>query len=170
MKRCFSLIMALCLAVLCGCGAALPKEPGTPEAEAPALTELPVPVEAPELATILAEIRERMHPGTAGSSLTAAQLAAALLDWCVQTDADETQIRAAVEDFLAPMTEREGTEFALQMASVQGAVTTLLSEDGEGLLSDIGGPEGTLWPWTDAPTEKLDAVFSAAGVNELVPD
>ena len=48
-------------------------------------------------------------------------------------------------------------------ASVSGAVSSLLSEGGEGLLDDIGGTEGTLWPWTDAPTEKLTAVFDAVG-------
>lgn len=168
MKKMTAIILALCLVCLCGCGAALPEEPGAAETAAPATTE--PAAGTPELSPILTEIRERMHPGTAGSSLTAAQLAVMLLDWCVQTDWEDEQIRTAVEAFVAPMAQREGEEFALQMASVRGAVDVLLSEDGEALLGDIGGTEGTLWPWPDAPTEKLDAVFSAAGTEDSVTD
>ena len=161
MKRFFAVILTLSLLCLCGCGTAAP----VAETVKPAVeSTVPVPTESPaaavpELAPILTEIRERLHPATAGSSLTAAHLAVVLLDWCAQSDADEAQIRAAVEEFLAPMTQRERTEFALQLASVSGAVDALLGDGGEGLLEDIGGTEGTLWPWTDAPTAKLDAVF-----------
>ena len=172
MKRFLSLILALCLLCLCACGTAAPvQETGEPAQETgePAAAESPA-IDAPELAPILAEISERMHPGTAGSSLTAAQLAVLLLDWCAQTDWDEAQIRASVEDFLAPMTQRERTEFALQLTSVSGAVDALLGDGGEGLLEDIGGAEGTLWPWTDAPTEKLEALFAAANAEELMAD
>ena len=156
MKRFFSLLLAFCLFCLCGCGAA------APAAETPS----PAPLEAPadnaaELAPILTEIRERMHPATAGSSLTAAQLAVLLLDWSVQTDADEAQIRAAAEKFLTELDDGARSEFAEQIGAVQGAAGRLLGEEGEALMEDIGGTEGTLWPWTDAPTEKLDAVFDA---------
>ena len=169
MKRYLSLLLVLSLFCLCGCGAAAPAA-GTaaPEEAAAAETPSPAPVETPadetqELAPILAEIRERMHPGTAGSSLTAAQLAVLLLDWSVQTDADEAQIRAAAADFLAALSESERSEFAEQMGAVQGAAERLRGDDGAALMEDIGGTEGTLWPWADAPQEKLDALFSAAG-------
>ena len=156
MKRFLSLFLAFSLFCLCGCGAA------APAAETPS----PAPVEAPaddaaDLAPILAEIRERMHPGTAGSSLTAAQLAVLLLDWSMQTAADETQIRAAVDEFLTELDDGARSEFAEQMGAVQGAAVRLLGEEGAALMEDIGGTEGTLWPWTDAPAEKLEAVFAA---------
>lgn len=177
MKRFASLILALCLILLCGCGA---KAPALPEKQfetpAPASEETaaarPGPAEAPELAQLLTEIRERMHPGTAGSSLTAQQLAAQLLDWSMQTDMDEAQIRAAVDEFLKPLGHLERTEFALQMASVSGAVDLLLGENSEALMDDIGGTEGTLWPWADAPAEKLEALFSASDAKSalIVPD
>ncbi len=170
MKRFFALVLVLSLFCLCGCGAAAPAAvTAAPEATAAVETPSPAPVETPaaddepELTQILGEIRDRMHPGTAGSSLTAAQLAVLLLDWSVQTPMDGEQIRASVEDFLAPMIKREQTEFAMQMSAVGAAVERLRGEDGEALMDDIGGTDGTRWPWTDAPQEKLDALFSAAG-------
>ena len=182
MKRIFVIMLALCLVCLCGCGAAEPPEAEKapletliPIEEAPAETpasaaEAPAPGDASALTAILEEIRERSRPGTAGSSLTALELGAGLLDWAMQTELDEAQIRAAVEDFLAPMKEIERAGYALQMGSVSGAVGRLLGEDAEALLDDVGGTEGTLWPWENAPREKLDALFDAAGVNELVND
>lgn len=175
MKRFLSLLLVFSLFCLCGCGAAAPaagtaapEVTAAPEATAAVEAPSPAPVETPadethELAPILAEIRERMHPATAGSSLTAAQLAVLLLDWSVQTAADEAQIRAAAADFLAALSESERSEFAEQMGAVQGAAERLLGEEGAALMEDIGGTEGTLWPWADAPQEKLDALFSAAG-------
>ena len=161
MKRFFSLLLAFSLFCLCGCGAAAPAaETAAAETPSPAPVETPA-AEAPELAPILAEIRERMHPGTAGSSLTAAQLAVMLLDWSVQTPMDEAQIRAAAEEFLTALDDGARNEFAEQMGAVQGAAERLLGEDGAALMDDIGGTEGTRWPWTDAPAEKLDAVFDA---------
>lgn len=178
MKRCFALILALCLVCLCGCGAektpaAETAQPETPapaaETPEPAL-DMPAPADLSAFNGILAEIRERSRPGTAGSSLTAAELGVELLDWAMQTGMDEAQIRAAVGDYLAPMTDLERTEYALQMSSVCGAVPRLLSKDSAGLMDDIGGTEGTLWPWENVPTGKLDALFDAAGVNGPAPD
>ena len=169
MKRFLSLLLAFSLFCLCGCGAAAPAAETAP-AETPSPAPLETPADdAPELAPILAEIRDRMHPGTAGSSLTAAQLAVLLLDWSVQTPMDEAQIRAAAEDFLAPMSDRERSEYAMQLSAVQGAAERLLGEDGAALMDDIGGTEGTLWPWTNAPREKLEALFSAAETQKLTP-
>ncbi len=164
MKRFLTVLLALGLLGLCGCGQAAPTQEPAP-AEAPAEAAA---VEAPALEAILTEIHERMQPGTAGSSLTAAELAVLLLDWSMQTDMDASSVRAAVESFRAPMSDLEKTGLALQLASVSAAVDRLLSEEGAGLLDDIGGPEGTLWPWENAPTRLIDALCDAAGVNEVL--
>ncbi len=166
MRKTFAILLVLGLLGLCGCGQAAPAQEPAPT-EAPAETEAPA-VEAPALEPILTEIHERMHPGTAGSSLTAAELAVLLLDWSMQTDWDASQVRAAAEAFRAPMGDLEKTGFALQLASVSAAVDRLLTEEGAGLLDDIGGPEGTLWPWENAPTHLIDALCDAAGVNEVL--
>ncbi len=165
MKRCFVLLLALCLLALCGCGAT-PVEQTEPLATIAAAAETPAPIDAPELTAILAEIRDRMHPGTAGSSLTALELGAKLLDWAVLTDADEAEIRTAWEDFIAPLRSMPRQEFALQMGAVSGAVERLRSEDAAALMEDIGGTDGTLFPWEGAAAEKLDALFSAAAEIE----
>lgn len=171
MKRLLLLFLALCMALLCACGAAKPAAAQDPPAETPVpATERPVPAEAAALTPILAEIRERMYPGTAGSSLTALQLASMLLDWCQETEADGSQIRAAVKAFLAPLSELERAEFGLQMGSVQAAAERLFGEDSAALMDDIGGTEGTLWPWTDLPKDKLETLFSAAGADSIAFD
>ncbi len=178
MKRIFVLLLALCLLALCGCGAAekpAPAEaPVAPPAEKvppeeirdPAAEETPAPAEAPELGALLQEVRERARPGTAGASLTALELGAKLLDWSSLTGLDEDQTRAAVADFLAPMSGLEREEFAMQMSGVSGAVTRLRTEDAAAMMEDIGGTEGTLFPWPDARAELLDALFDAAGAND----
>ena len=194
MKRYIALILALGLLALCACGAAgtaAPAEAGealpeetrpvdllrdpaaaeTPAPEAlPEAAEAPAPVEAPELAALLQEVRERARPGTAGASLTAMELGAKLLDWSSAAEADEAQVRAAVEAFLAPLGEPERAEFALQMSGVSGAVTRLQTEDAAAMMEDIGGTEGTLFPWPDARTELLEALFDAAGANGEIID
>lgn len=177
MKRFLSIFLSLCLLGLCGCGAQAPvppeKEPpeslmSDNQAQEPA-ADTSVPSEAPELAPILTEIRERMHPGTAGSSLTALELGAALLDWSVTTGVNEEQIRASVEEFLAPMNSLERAEFAVQTAAVSGAVKRLLSDEAAAMMEDIGGTESTLYPWENAQTGLLDALFDAAGAyGELI--
>ena len=121
-------------------------------------------------APLLQEVRERARPGTAGASLTAMELGAKLLDWSSAAEADEAQVRAAVEAFLAPLGEPERAEFALQMSGVSGAVTRLQTEDAAAMMEDIGGTEGTLFPWPDARTELLEALFDAAGANGEIID
>ncbi len=158
MKRLISVILALCLLLLCGCGAA--------ESEA---DESDAYDAAIELQPLLSAIRTRMQPGTAGSSLTAQQLAVQLLDWSMQTGAGRSQVRAAVGEYLESLDESERSEFAQQMGAVQSAVDRLLGENSEALMEDIGGTEGTLWPWKGAPRDLLKAMFSAAGAGAISP-
>ena len=150
MKRLLILLLTLCLLILCGCGAA---ESETDESDAYDA--------ATELLPLLSDIRARVQPGTAGSSLTAQQLAAQLLDWSMQTGAGKAQVRAAVGEFLASLDDSERSEFALQMGAVQSAVDRLLGENSEALMEDIGGTEGTHWPWKGAPRDLLRALFAA---------
>lgn len=138
----FSLLAALLLS-LCGCGA------GSPAPD-------------DDLTPVLDSIAASVHPGTAGSSLTAAQEACALMDWCCETNMDETAIRKTVEGFLAGRDEEEQRLFTVQIGFVCSTADYLMSEDGAGLLSDIGGGEGTRFPWPDAPLEKLTAILNAA--------
>ena len=150
MKRFLCLLLSLCLfAPLCGCA-------GKAAAPAP-----------DDLTPVLESISANVHPGTAGSSLRAAQQACLLMDWCCETEMDESAVRAAAESFLAPLTDEDRQLFAVQLDSVKSAADYLISEDGAGLLEDIGGAEGTLWPWEDAPQEQLSALLAAAGADEL---
>ena len=84
------------------------------------------------------------------------------MDWCCETNMDETAIRKTVEGFLAGRDEEEQRLFTVQIGFVCSTADYLMSEDGAGLLSDIGGGEGTRFPWPDAPLEKLTAILNAA--------
>ena len=137
-------LLAFALLALCGCGT---REPNAA---------------ADDLTPVLEGISAEVHPGTAGSSLRAAQQACALMDWCCETEMAGPDIRAAVESFLAARSAEDQQLFSTQLDAVVNAADYLMREDGTGLLEDIGGPEGTLWPWENAPREKLDAILDAA--------
>ena len=148
MTRIYTLLISLALLLsLCACGA-------SPDGQ-----EMPkVP---DDLTPLLESLSEHVHPATAGSSLAAAQEACLLLDWSCTTEMDDAAIRSAVGAFLEGRSEEEQELFSEQVLAVLGAADSLMQEEGAGLLEDIGGPDGTLWPWTDAPLEKLDAIRGA---------
>ncbi|MCR5663680.1 MAG: hypothetical protein K6G17_02235 [Oscillospiraceae bacterium] len=174
MKKALCLLFVLLLTLsLCACEEEFEAPP--PDAMSIATPEdggaapPPAPEAADDLTPVLTEIRERVHPGTAGSSLTAAQLACRLLDWSIQTGMEEAQIKAVTAVFCEPMDEDARAEFAWQLSCVSGAAELVRSEEGLGLLEDVGGTDGTLFPWTDAPLEKLEFVYDAAQMRELDP-
>ena len=172
MKRWICLLLCLALPALSACGSPILQESPETAAPAPAASETAAPAAeaADDLTPVLLEISGRMHPGTAGSSLTALDLACRLLDCCMETEMGEEQIRAAVEELRTGMDERAQKDFALQLLSVSSACERLLGADGEQLLEDIGGAEGTRWPWTGAATDKLETVFASARMTELTAD
>ena len=119
-----------------------------------------------DLTPVLESVAANVHPGTAGSSLRAAQQACELMDWCCETAMDESDVRAAAESFLSARDAEERQLFVVQLQSVLSTADYLASEDGAGLLEDIGGSAGTLWPWPDAPREKLDALLAVLSARE----
>ncbi len=124
------------------------------------------PAPADDLTPVLDAVAAHVFPGTAGSSLSAAQEACALMDWSCTTAMDETAVRTLVSERLAGLDDEGQALFSAQLSAVAGAAAYLRQDDGAGLLEDIGGAEGTLWPWPEAKTALIAALLEAAGVEE----
>lgn len=129
MKRMIPLLLTLLM--LWGCG-----------------TSEPAPVEDARLTQLLTEVDNTMQPGTAGSSLKAAYLAALLLDWSRETELDEASIAAITQAAAANARTDQPAGFSEKMQSVFSAYELLMTPEGEGLLTDCGYT-GSGYPWTE---------------------
>lgn len=123
-----------------------------------------LPAGTGSLGPILDEVRERVYPGTAGCSLTAAQLAVELMNWVADTGVTEETARQAAVDWLTPLGNDEAVEFAGQMELVDTACRELTGEHGEDLLSSIGLTAADC-RWGDTVPAAVNAVLSAVGVG-----
>lgn len=151
--------------------AEMPAEPEpseTPEdAEAQSDPEPPASTEEDraELTAVLDRIREEARVGVAGSSLTAAQLAAALLDWGMETPLTEEEIQDTAQSWYAGLESPDQEEFQMQLSGVDGAVKQLLEANGADLLDSAGCTESA-YPWNDAARTAAEAVTAAILTEE----
>lgn len=144
MKRMISLLLAVLLC-LGGCSKtdAATTEPTDTSAEQAALAEL------------LTEIDNTVFPGTAGSSLNAACMAANLLDWSRSTTLDEDTIAAVTMTAMETARKDDPASFAEKMQSVYTAYEQLMSPAGEEILSSCGYTgSGSPWMEEDAAAFK----------------
>lgn len=82
-----------------------------------------------------------LEVGTAGSSLKAAQVAVALLEWAEEnTLADDTQ-RTMAADWYATLTDEEKTMLPEQLDALSGAVESVTGEHAADMLESIGNPQ-----------------------------
>lgn len=164
----FALILTLTLA-LCACSDISKTEPTpTPEqtAEPAATPEPSAEPEKPELSDtgkqlveILDKLKTDCHPGTAGSSLTGAALAAELLDWAAENpdDIDEQALLAA-QSFKELLTSDESALIEDQLSLVYGESSELLGEDGE-LLLESCGYDAAHFPYDAGTAQQLFAAL-----------
>ena len=103
-------------------------------------------------------VSKNYHPGTAGCSLTAACLAAEIMDIFTQSSPSSDVISAAVKEFADTLTGDEAAEFPEQLAAIVSASEELSGEYGKDLL-DSCGYAGTGYPWDFA---KMAECFAAA--------
>ena len=164
----FALILTLTLA-LCACSDISKTEPTpTPKQTAePAVT--PEPTHEPEepelsdtgkqLVEILDKLKADCHPGTAGSSLTGAALAAELLDWAAENPGDiDEQASLAAQSFKELLTSDESTLIEEQLSLVYGESSELLGENGEMLL-ECCGYEAAHFPYDAETAQQLFAAL-----------
>ena len=153
MKRMISLLLAvlLCLGGCSRTDAAI-TEPADTTAEQAVLAEL------------LTEIDNTVFPGTAGSSLNAACMAAKLLDWSRSTALDEDTISAVTKTAMETARKDDPVSFAEKMQSVYTAYEQLLSPNGEALLSSCGYT-GDGYPWSEEDAAALKCVMETVSSN-----
>ena len=89
-----------------------------------------------------------IHPGTAGSSLAQAKVAAALLDWAQWTAMSADQAREDAKAYGADMD---------LLGSVADTCSSLKGEEGKELLEDAGVEESG-YPWNDKAFEIAQAL------------
>ena len=178
MKRTFALILSLCLIlILSACGKTNPAptpEPTVAVTEAPTPTPEPTPEPTPaptpdplplqpDLPPVHDEALDKIldatlsvYPGSAGTSLRAARVAAWLLDWGAETKLTDDEIYSAVGTWMDRQSDENLRIFLESILSVYDRSYDLRGEHAEELMADAG-IESSLYPWND---RAVRAVFS----------
>ena len=91
-----------------------------------------------ELAALLDELRGRVFPGTAGSSLSAAACAAEMADFFFESGVSPDAVDRSVREMQASLPQDDAQLFEMQLDAVVGAFSNLTAENGKGLLDDCG--------------------------------
>ena len=113
---------------------------------------------SPALTARLDQLRDGVQPGTAGSSLKAASVAAELLDWA-EDPIPRENIEATVAAWLEAQSAEARERLPEQIDALRYSVKELTTayEDAAGLLSDAG-LEGR-GPWSEAAAEQVYALL-----------
>lgn len=181
MKKLFYFIIVLMLIpALVACGATAAAQPSEAPAQPteavaapsgdvpPQQTEAPVLDGADDLAAlnaVLDEIDDDAQPGSAGSSLKAAVIAANMLNWAEATQMSDDEVRQATLDWLSPKGNDVQSEFSMKLGSVYDAYKTLISADSEGLISDAG-LDCEVGQWGYEPYSSIETVAETVGLPE----
>ena len=123
------------------------------------------PADVPPVLTlpILDEIDTTVMVGTSGSSLTAVQAAADLLDWGVNTGLGTDEIGNAASTWLAAK-NNDLSDCLQKLELVDDAYQKLLTVEARELL-DSAGCEAVEIAWGSEPIEPVEAIMQAAGLR-----
>lgn len=113
----------------------------------------------------LNELRESVRVGTAGSSLAAAQQAANLLDWGMDTTLSAEEIQSAVQEWYSAIDPADEEEVQMQLSAVASAVEQVTGADGADLLDSAGCTESQ-YPWNDTAKEAALTAMTAVPTEE----
>ena len=138
-------------------------EPTPEPTPVPIQPELP-PVNDEALNAILDSITSDVQPGTAGSSLKAANCAAKLLDWGAATSLNDDEIYSAVGCWLDEQSDERLLMFFESFYSVYTASYDLRAENGENLMRDAGISSAS-FPWNDAAAHAVEMVYYGCGLR-----
>lgn len=116
------------------------------------------------LVDILTLIDEQMQPGTAGSSLTAAYLAATLMDWSCSTSLEEPAITEVTQEVISHSDPNAPASFTEKLQSVYNAYESLMTEQDASILADCGY-SGNGYPWSESDMTALHTIMSASEVE-----
>ena len=123
------------------------------------------PADVPPVLTlpILDEIDADVTVGVSGSSLSAVQAAAKLLDWGVNTGLDVEEISEAASTWLAAKIS-DLPEFLQKLEMVDDAYQKLLTDDARELLDSAGCADVAI-TWGSEPVAPVEAIMQAAGLR-----
>lgn len=125
MRKAMAFVLAAALVLsLTGCGMLIRESDPVKERE--------------KLISILNDISANMHPATAGSSLTAARLAADLIGWAATTSMDKKEAAGIVMDWLKEQTPEIRDAFREKINSVSSAFEQIVRDGAAGLLESAG--------------------------------
>lgn len=122
------------------------------------------PAQKEELMRILDDLSENLHLGTAGSSLTSAQLAAELIAWASNTSMDKKEAAAIVAQWLQEQTPEIQAAFQEQIASVSESYGRIV-KDGAADLLEAAGIEQDLSNLGSRLKELVQAVLDSGGLD-----
>lgn len=91
-----------------------------------------------KLQAILNDLSNNLHPGTAGSSLTAAQLTAELLAWAATTKMDKKEAAGIVAEWLKEQSPEIQAAFQEKMQSVSNTYGQVLKDGAADLMESAG--------------------------------
>ena len=123
------------------------------------------PADVPPVLTlpILDEIDADVTVGVSGSSLSAVQAAAKLLDWGVNTGLDVDEISEAASTWLAAKIS-DLPEFLQKLEMVDDAYQKLLTGDARELLDSAGCADVAI-TWSSEPVAPVEAIMQTAGLR-----
>ena len=126
--------------------------------------EAPAPVN-PALCAQLDRLRDGVQPGTAGSSLKAAGVAADLLDWAADPIPQEN-LDATVREWLAAQSAEARSLLPQQLDSLRDTLEALVLdyEGSAGLLEDAGLTGRG--PWEDDARQRVLTLFEALEASQ----
>lgn len=138
----------------------------TPEST-PEVTAAPSASSAEDIETLkglMADFGERIQPGTAGSSLKAAEQAVRLINWGISTQMTDEEISKTVGEYLAGLDSDQKEGYLLQMDLLADTYRQLLTPGQEGFLESAGCADSG-YPWGSEPIPAVEAFFEATGVR-----
>ena len=154
------------LLTLCACGTKKTEMSASPSASPETVSAKPsetataspsASAETKTLASVLDDINAHMEPGTAGSGLKAAKLAAELLDWAQTSSLSTDEIKAQTVAWLSPKGNDEQVAFAGKLGAVNNAVGQVTGDSGKELLQEAGVTD-SLYPWSDEAAAAVKTV------------
>ena len=108
---------------------------------------------AEKFVTLLEDITDNYHPGTAGSSLTGARYAAEMADLFAEYKPDAAQVKEQIDLYVYQALDQDGEDmFREQMDGIAGSFEYISSDEGKGTLDDAGYESAGL-EWDESVAE-----------------
>lgn len=149
MKQWIAIITLFAL-LLAGCGAAAEKPETTGENP-----------DRARLIAILDDMAENLHPGTAGSGLTAIRITADLVSWAASTQMTKAEAASAVGDWLKEQSPEIKEAFQEKISSIASSFADI-AKDGAKDALEAAGVEKDLSNLGSRLKELVNAVIEAA--------